>query len=176
MDKKEIISKLQSNHEAFINAIASMNEEQFNFSKEGKWNAGQTLDHLHRAVSTLGMALMLPTFVFSLLYGKANRPSRSYDEVVAKYQRKLKEGGKAHGRYLPTKISFSNQRKTEDALRKSVDGLCKRVDGYSEAQLDEFILPHPLMGRITLREMFYFTIYHAEHHRLTALRCLEQMG
>jgi hypothetical protein len=26
-------------------------------------------------------------------------------------------------------------------------------------------LPHPLLGKLTLREMLYFTAYHADHHR-----------
>jgi hypothetical protein len=25
-------------------------------------------------------------------------------------------------------------------------------------------LPHPLLGKLTLREMIYFTIYHVQHH------------
>jgi hypothetical protein len=25
-------------------------------------------------------------------------------------------------------------------------------------------MPHPLLGKITAREMIYFTVYHSEHH------------
>lgn len=172
MTKEEILATLKSNHEAFINCIESLNERQFNFALEAKWNAGQTLDHLNRAVSTLSLAMGLPKFTFSLLYGKANRKSKTYDELVAKYQQKIAEGGKAHGRYLPTKISFSNQQKTIAALRKSLNSICKNVNDYSETQLDTYILPHPLLGKITMREMMYFTMYHAEHHRKIVLRDL----
>jgi hypothetical protein len=28
------------------------------------------------------------------------------------------------------------------------------------------VLPHPLLGKLTIREMLYFTVYHGEHHRL----------
>src|SRR6185295_6367188 len=120
MKKDELIKQLKSNHEAFISSITSLSEPEFNYFKEGKWNAGQTLDHLYRAVSTLSKGMMLPKFIFSLMFGKANRPSKNYDELVAKYKRKLEEGGKAHGRYLPTKVSFSNQQEAENALMKSV--------------------------------------------------------
>jgi hypothetical protein len=77
---------------------------------------------------------------------------------------KLEEGGKAHGIYLPTKVSFSNQKKTENSLEKLVNSLCKSINSYSEEQLDQYILPHPLLGKLTIREMMYFTIYHAQHH------------
>jgi len=172
MTKTEIIQQLKANHEAFIRSIESLSETEFNFAKEGKWNAGQTLDHLTRAVSTLSQGMRLPKFSFAMLFGRSNRPSKSYDELVKKYQQKLAEGGKAHGRYLPTKVSFADQQKTQGALRKSVNSICKSVDGYSEVQLDHYILPHPLLGKITIREMMYFTIYHAEHHRKIILRDL----
>ncbi len=170
MTRAEIIQHLKGNHEEFITTIESLLETQFNFAPEGKWNAGQTLDHLYRAVSTLSMGMMLPKFSFATLYGVSNRPSKSYDDLVKKYQQKLTEGGKAHGRYLPEKISFANQQRAHAALRKAVNSICKNLDGYSEAQLDHYILPHPLLGKITIREMMYFTMYHAEHHRKIILR------
>jgi len=33
-----------------------------------------------------------------------------------------------------------------------------------EDDLDRVMLPHPLLGKLTLREMLFFTIYHVEHH------------
>jgi len=42
--------------------------------------------------------------------------------------------------------------------------LCKQLLDYSEQDLDELILPHPLLGKLTLREMMYFTMYHVLHH------------
>lgn len=45
-----------------------------------------------------------------------------------------------------------------------LDQLIKSIQKYSEQELDQTILPHPLLGKITLREMLYFTIYHVEHH------------
>ncbi len=170
MNKDEIIQHLQDNHKAFNNCIASLSEEQFNFAAEGKWNAGQTLDHLHRAVEALNTALILPKFSLALLFGKANRSSKTYEDLVKKYQGKLADGGKAHGRYLPKKIAHSKQQKTEAALQKSVSSICNHISSFSEEQLDQYILPHPLLGKITMREMMYFTMYHAEHHRAIVLR------
>ena len=170
MNKEEIINRLRTNHEAFISTIASMNENDFNYAKEGKWNAGQVLDHLYRAVSTLSMGMMLPKFLFALLFGKANRPSKDYDGLVAKYRGKLADGGKAHGRYLPSKVSFANQGKTETALRNAVNRICRNLASYSEEALDNYVLPHPLLGKITIREMMYFTMYHADHHREIIVR------
>ncbi|WP_350287698.1 hypothetical protein [uncultured Croceitalea sp.] len=38
------------------------------------------------------------------------------------------------------------------------------IDECSEIELDTFILPHPVMGDQTLREILYFTAYHVLHH------------
>ena len=170
MNKEEIIIHLKRNHAAFIDGIDSLNENEFNFAPAGKWNTGQTLDHLGRAVGALASALTLPLFLFAGLFGKANRPSKTYDGLVTRYKEKLAAGGKAHSRYLPKKISYADRKKAFAALQKSVDKICRVIGRYSEEQLDNYILPHPLLGKITLREMMFFTIYHAEHHRLIILR------
>jgi hypothetical protein len=35
---------------------------------------------------------------------------------------------------------------------------------WKDPQLDKYIAPHPLLGKITLRELGYFTIHHMYHH------------
>ena len=42
--------------------------------------------------------------------------------------------------------------------------MARQTSQISEHKLDRCILPHPLLGKLTLREMIYFTIYHMEHH------------
>jgi hypothetical protein len=51
--------------------------------------------------------------------------------------------------------------------------LIQQLQKFQEEQFDEIMLPHPILEKITLREMLYFTIYHAEHHRNLLLKNLE---
>ena len=37
----------------------------------------------------------------------------------------------------------------------------------SEKNLDTLIIPHPLMGKMTIREILMWTAYHTEHHTKT---------
>jgi len=41
-------------------------------------------------------------------------------------------------------------------------------DPYTKAELlqslDKFMLPHPLLGKLAVREMLFFTMYHNLHH------------
>src|SRR6478736_7582279 len=96
-DKPQIISALNENIDAFNNYIAPLTKEQFEGSPGGKWSAGQNLDHLIRAIKPLQLAYSLPKFALLILFGKTNRPSRSYDRLALKYKSKLEAGGKAGG-------------------------------------------------------------------------------
>ena len=164
MTKEEIINKLETNHKLFVDFILLLNEKDFMYAQAGKWAACQQLDHIIRAVSPLSKGLRLPKFIIRLSFGKANRPSKSYDDLVKKYLEKLESGGKASGRFIPVKIEPQQKEKSVNRLLRFVALLVRDIGNYTEKQLDIYILPHPLLGKVTIREMMYFTIYHAEHH------------
>ena len=174
MNKQEIANKLIENHQKFADYVSSLSETDFMFSFEEKWTAGQQLEHIIRGVSPVKMALMLPKFVPNLLFGKANRNSSNYESLVAKYQGKLAAGGKASGRFIPPEVAVNKQVGLKNKLLKTVEGLCKNIEKFSKDQLDEYVLPHPILGKLTLREMLYFTIYHVEHHHKNTIRNLEK--
>ena len=98
--------------------------------------------------------------------GKPNRPSRTYEELVNRYQTKLRKGGKAGGRYVPAIISPDyGQARVVDDFSVSIDHLYYKIaKRWKDDKLDKYLAPHPLLGRITLRELGYFTIYHTGHH------------
>lgn len=164
MSKDLIKSKLWKNHVAFSEYIDSLTEKDFLLSPGNKWTAGQHLDHICRSVSPLATGLSFPKFIIQLIFGKANRPSKDYDVLVKKYHSKIESGGKASGRFIPATINPGQKDLLERRLMSSVQKLNKNIDRFSEQQLNEFILPHPLLGKVTLREMLYFTMYHVEHH------------
>ena len=163
-DKPEIISALNEKIDAFNNYITPLSKEQFEATPNGKWSAGQNLDHLIRAIKPLQPAYGLPKIALRIMFGKTNRPSKTFDELVAKYKAKLAAGGRASGPFIPPFISFE---KKDVLIRKYTEQkqkLIAKIERQSEKELDAYILPHPLLGKVTLREMLYFTIHHNEHH------------
>ena len=163
-DKFQIISSLNEKVDAFNNYILSLNKEQFESTPHGKWSAGQNLDHLIRAIKPLQLAYGLPKFALLILFGKTNRPSRTYDELVTKYKTKLAAGGKASGPFIPPVIWFELKDELIKKYFLQKQKLITKIEKQSESDLDKYILPHPLLGKVTLREMLYFTIHHNEHH------------
>jgi len=172
--KETIIQQLQVNHKEFIDLVFSLDENEFTLSVNNKWTAGQHLEHIYLSVSPLTKALRLPLFILKLTFGKANRPSRDYEALVEKYQGKLANGGTASGRFIPKPVNFEQRDLLKNKLSGTLAQLCKIVNGYTESQLDHYILPHPLLGKLTLREMLYFTIYHAGHHKKLILQSLKR--
>jgi hypothetical protein len=164
MNKPQIIQLLQQKYNAFIAYIQTLTVEEFLYAPTGKWTAAQQLDHIHKSVKPLTQAMGYPKFVPRLLFGKANRPSKTYEELINRYNEKLLLGGRASGRFVPPAIFASQKDELIKLIVASVNKLCKRIEKFSETELDNLILPHPLLGKITIREMLYFTAYHVQHH------------
>jgi DinB superfamily len=173
MERHEIIKLLKENHSSFINYINGLTNDEFLFTNQQKWTAGQQLDHIYLAVKPVALALSLPKFFIRFIFGKANRSSRTYEDLVKKYLIKLENGGRATGRFIPKTIALNQKETISKTLNKSTNVLCSKIENFTEQELDTLVLPHPLLGKLTIREMLYFTIYHVGHHHEITKRNLK---
>jgi hypothetical protein len=166
LNKEEIIKQLHSATEQFNGYCREIDTGPFFRQPKEKWSVAQNVKHLIISANTTRLAFSLPKFVVRFYAGKPNRPSRTYDELVNKYKTKLLQGGKASGQFIPDVISLkAGKENMLDAFTKSMNRLINNVEKkWTENQLDNYIAPHPLLGKITLRELCYFTIYHTYHH------------
>ena len=172
MDKQTIINKLYESHNSFISYLNDLTKEEFLCSKNDKWTAGQQLEHICLGVKPVRQLISLPLFIPKLIWGQANRESRSYEDLVKKYLLKLENGGRATGRFIPKSVSIEKGEKLKTHLKNEVDKLVAKLEKLTEDELDKYILPHPLLGKLTIREMLCFTIYHVGHHEELAKRNL----
>lgn len=164
MVKAELIQLLTEKHAAFLEVFKPLSQVQFETSVQGKWAPGQHLNHIVRSVEPVVLAFKLPRFIPRLLFGKSNRPSKTYEGLVEKYQGKLAAGGRAMGRFIPKPTPITHREAQSIKIESLIKRLNTAIGKKSEAELDSLLLPHPLLGKLTLREMLYFTAYHAEHH------------
>ncbi len=143
-------------------------DEFFSDPPGGGWSPAGNLVHLVGAVAPVTLALRLPRLVLGTIFGTARHGSRGFVEMRDAYQRKLREGGTA-GRFAPrrrpppahpTAARLTLIRRWE----KVVPALCQALARWDEAALDLYRLPHPLLGRLTMREMLNFSLYHLGHH------------
>lgn len=165
MDKAAIIAELNHKYTAFADYVAGLSEEDFVFSLNGeKWSAGQQVEHLCKSVEPLFKGLGAPEFALKAMFGTSDHPSVTYDELVARYQAALAGGGTAPSEFRPKDVPFNRKNELVTTLKDLVAKLGSKIEKCDEGKMDVLVLPHPLLGKLTFREMFYFTTYHAEHH------------
>ena len=164
MDKDTILKQLQEKHLAVIDYVQSLDEQSFEYAPEGKWSAGQQLIHLFLSIKDLTMATGLPKLAWRGVFGKAKRPSRTFDEIVEVYKNALGNGGKASKEYIPRPTPFAKKGTTIEKTKNTALKLCKHLQKVSLNDLDYYTVPHPLLGTMTLKEVLFFTIYHVEYH------------
>lgn len=164
MNKKEILDKLSSGSKALSSWYVDRPMEAMMTGPEGAWTAGQHLLHMIKSTKPLAKGVGYPRILLRLKFGKATRPSGSYEELVANYQQKITAGGKATGEYVPREVKASERDLLVQRFKDEMSVLINNIHRWKDEDLDLTVLPHPLIGKITLREMLYFTIYHMEHH------------
>jgi uncharacterized damage-inducible protein DinB len=166
--KTQIMSSLQESgyraREWFNNLPA---DDFFTRQAEG-WSASDNVDHLIKAIKPIIKALKLPKVALQTLFGKPVNQSRTYEEICAIYSDEIAKGAKAAGSFLPLQEDPDNpeEKKAEllQHLSSELDKLISAVEKWQETELDEVQLPHPIIGKITVREMLFFTIHHNLRH------------
>ena len=134
MDKSQIASRLIDAHQFLIAHVNGLSREEYEFSKDGvKWNAGQEVLHIIKSVKALNRALSMPKMALKLTFGKSNRPTRSYEEVVTKYQTKLASDKiVTTPPFEPDRIAFAQRDDLNTTLMSKVDQLNSLLDRFSE--------------------------------------------
>jgi len=156
---------------------SSFPTDQF-FAKAGEhWSPSDHVRHLVKGIRPLTKALAMPRLALRLMFGRPDRESSTYEELRARYQKLLDEGGRA-GRFAPSPHEESDRNAWRDALLEQFDRTCGALRAavlrWPDARLDRYALPHPLLGKLTVREMLFFTAYHQLHHMAAAQRRIRE--
>ena len=131
-----------------------------------RWSPAQQVRHLTRATWPLARALAMPRIALALRFGLALRRRSTYPSIVARYEKLLEERPQA-GRFAPDADDSPDEERRAEIMarfRDAVSRLAAASGGWSEGTLDRIRLPHPLLGKLTMREMLWFTVFHTAHH------------
>jgi len=169
MDKEAIADLIESKHNKLISWLEQQPEESWTEGPKGKWTTGQQVLHLLQSIKPLNNALSMPKFVLQLKFGKANRPVRDYEAIVKRYQERLEDvNGKTFKGSQNMKIpTLEDKHYLLNRLQTESKKLQYKTKKISDKNLDTLILPHPLMGKMPIREIIMWTAYHVEHHTHT---------
>lgn len=160
--RHDIIKSIQNEADQVVSSILAANENLLFAKKHDKWNIANNVEHLCLSARPVTLAFMLPKLVVRV-FGKPNRPECTYDMVITKYLDKLAQGGKASAPFIP-KQKFKTKAELIRKFKHSHDRLIQKIMTWRDEDLSSYLLPHPLLGKLTMREMIFFTIYHIQHH------------
>lgn len=168
--KSQLITDLEASFAEVTQWVQTQAIEDFVKSPEGKWNTAQHIDHLTQTAKAINRGMLVPKFYLKYKFGAANRPPRSSDEIISKYQNKLKTIPENFvNPMMPGTYTTADKVQLIKGLNREGSNLSKRVSKWSDQQLDKYVLPHPLVGRMLIREFIVWATYHNRHH----LRILE---
>jgi hypothetical protein len=166
MHKDEIVLLLEQKHQTLLSFLESQDSENWKRGPEGKWTSGQQALHLLQSIKPLNDALSMPKFILRYKFGKANREVRDFQTVINRYQERLKDaqGLTFKGSRNMKVPSLNEKHYILNRLQIENKKLQSKTLKWSDNQLDTYILPHPLMGKMPVREIIMWTAHHIEHH------------
>ena len=166
--KTELIAELKDSNQRVTNWFTEISAKDF-FLRQGEiWSESDNVDHLIKSHRPISKALKLPKFTLQAMFGKPEKASRPYEEICKMYRDEIAKGAQASGRYLPNQENPENAEKKKkellDQFSKASEELVSIAEKWHENELDGYLLPHPLIGKLTIRELLFFTIYHNLRH------------
>lgn len=165
MTSKSTISKLLNDSVIEFNEfISTLDEKQFEVNPNNKWSAGQDLVHLIKLLRIVNIAYKIPKPILSILYGINKEEQRSVEALQTLYKNALKGGAKSPSLYIPKPVLFKDKNELINKHIKLNEAFVNKLNNQSELALDKYRVPHPIIGKITLRELAIFTSFHTIHH------------
>jgi len=167
--KRDVISALHDSNRRVISWFTEIQATDFFTRPADVWSASDNLDHLIKSHKPLAKALKLPKITLQAMFGKPQKASTSYEELCQLYRDEIAKGAQASGRYIPSQEQADanvEKKKKEliDQFSKVSTELVSTVEKWTDEELDQYLLPHPILGKLTIREMLFFTIYHNLRH------------
>ena len=166
MEKERIADLLEEKHQILFDWLKNQPDDNWEKGPKGKWTVGQQILHLVNSLQLLNNALSYPRFFLKYKFGTCNRETRDYNFIIKKYQQKLienKDRARIFNQNLKKPIHKDRDRLIT-RLQIQSKKLQYKLQKISNVNLDTLVIPHPLMGKMTIREIIMWTAYHTEHH------------
>ncbi|MEO5511437.1 MAG: DinB family protein [Longimicrobiales bacterium] len=180
MSSESFLTDISGAEDAVAAFFGSLTPDEFVQRVDSAWPPAEHVMHLNIVVSAVARGFSVSPLLLRLRFGKAREPSRTYEQLRDHYRSLLAAGGEAPPKFVPPRdegtVLLPKERQEAIMARwQRVNArLRAAVPRWSERDLDRIRMPHPLLGKLTAREMLFFTIYHGHHHVAAAQRRLAQ--
>lgn len=165
MNKVEIIAHLNSEHNLFWDTALQIPNPTIALG--GKWSVGQNVQHIAIGLSRLNSYLALPKAIIETNFGLSGRDSKSNETMTKVFGNAFENGVKSTDSFLPDEHLQTRMEELISQGKELLEITISNIQNWSEEELEKYNCPHPFLGKITVREILYFTIYHVQHHHET---------
>ena len=142
--------------------VEGFSNELFYAPQGDRWSPSEHVCHLTMSVRAVARGLRQPRLLLRLMFGRADAPSRTFSELLEAYREKLEAGATA-GRFTPNPKRRGRDKIMEDWHIAGKE-FNRALGSWSEEALTMYRMPHPVLGKLTVREMLLFTVFHNAHH------------
>lgn len=165
--KTSVFQALEESFQLLAESLTSLPQKAFHRSLEGKWSIAEQLDHLIKSGQPVLKGMHLPKEQLLAIFGRMDRAPYSFLDLKAIYLKTLKEKAiKAPPKFQPT---IEDSMTSTDLLAKweTLSSQFQAVaEVWTEEDLEQYAMAHPVLGLLSVKEMLFFTIFHNAHHLL----------
>lgn len=166
LDQLELIEQFNNAKNELLEFYTSIPENIFFSKPENGWSPQENIKHLYSATFVLALFIRKELKFLLLLFGRGNS-KKSIPEIIKIYNNKLNSGSGA-GFFSPlfasNIIDIGKKNSEIKSLIDSIQELINVLPSWTEEELDNTNIVHPILGILSVREMLYFSLYHLYHH------------
>lgn len=166
MKKEIVLERMKAEFDALVEWISNHPDEKFEYApEEGKWTTGQHISHLLKSAEALNQLMGLPPATLEAQFGKMNRPERDFDTLRTRYMGRLTTAKPIPASPFRTGvIPVADKPQLIADLEAAQNKLLTLMDRWEDADMSVYIVPHPLLGKLSIREMGHFFAFHTADH------------
>ena len=170
--KSALLTQLDILIEQYRTVIQTTPSDKIILQPNGKWSIAQNIDHINKSNWLTTVGYKTPHVLLKIIFGKPTVSSRPTEDIIHTYQSKLKSGAKSPKLLEAGKSKPVDKNALLTHFDNQIASLKKSIATWSETDLEAYLLPHPILGKLTGKEMLSFTVYHMFHHMNTIQRIL----
>lgn len=173
MLKTDLQNLIRQSTDSVTTWFESYPREKFEYIPSGKtWSTGQHLLHLIKVYKGINMALGMSKLVLRFKFGTRKYKELSYDQMKSNFVNNYSEKKfESPDNVMPGPVSVIDRMTLISKLERESESMKKLIQKLSEKDLSKYVLPHPIFGKLTLREFVMFNALHNDHHLNTLDSC-----
>ncbi len=163
-DKASIIKAWQQANDRLVALVQPLDSSLWAKQEGEKWSIAGQVEHLFLSANPVSSALKFPKGMLEAKFGRYEGEQPEYDALYQRYCRELAEIKGKFVNPIPPSAEAKSSAEILESWAMIRAKIPQRLENWTEEELDQYILPHPLLGKLSVRGMLFFTIMHTDHH------------